>query len=165
MKTVTNKETGEVVEYSDEEFIAKRDTLLVEWDAAKTLLDEAKEREMQLRKMVVNFIADPERDKGTENIELGNGWKAKVVKKLTYGFVKTFDGKTDKHAIEKALQEIEADGAAGELIAERLVKWTPDLSVTEYNQLPQEYKAIIDKVIVTNEGAPTLEIVAPKAAK
>lgn len=165
MKRVLNKITGEMVEYTDAEYEGRRDALLIQWNKAKAVLEEAKEREMDYRKAAVDFISDCDKKSGTENIELGNGYKAKVVKKLNFGFVKNSEGKLDKNAIEKALTKIEKDGPAGELIAERLVKWTPDLSLSEYKLLSEKHKNIIDGVIVTTEGAPTLEIVEPKAAK
>lgn len=155
----------EVSNLAPPEFIAKRDDLLVAWQGAKQKLDEAKELEAEFRKASVEFISDPSKKSGTENIELGNGYKAKTVKKLNYGFVKTDDGKLDKKALDRALERIEKDGPVGELIAERLVKWTPDLSLSEYKLLSDKYKNIIDAVIVTTEGMPTLEIIEPKAKK
>jgi hypothetical protein len=84
---------------------------------------------------------------------------------VRYGFIQNAEGKTDKARIEKALSKIEKDGESGELIAERLVKWTPELSLTEYKQLSDKYRKIIDDVIITSEGTPTLEIKEPKAKK
>lgn len=166
MHQITNKETGEVKNYSDAEFEAERTRLLVEWEAQKAALEVAKEKEMTARKAVVDFAFDQNKTSGTERIELGNGYQAKAVKKINYGFVKDAEGKLNKRAIDKALEKIEKiGGAVGELIAERLVKWTPDLSLTEYKQLDEKYKKVIDEVIVTTEGAPTLEIIAPKAPK
>lgn len=165
MKTVIDKSTGEVKEYTDAEFEQERTRLLLEWDTSKAALEVAKETEMKLRKQVVDFAFDQNQTSGTERIDIGNGYQAKAVKKVNYGFVKTADGKLDKAAIDKALAKIEKTGPAGELIADRLVKWTPDLSLTEYKLLDAKFRAIIDDVIVTTEGAPTLEIVAPKAAK
>ena len=165
MIQITNKETGEVKNYTEAEFIAERDRLLLSWEESKKALEVAKEKEMEQRKAVVAFAFDPNKESGTERIELGNGYQAKAVKKVNYGFVKTEDGKLNKAAIDKALSKIEKTGPAGELIAERLVKWTPDLSLTEYKQLPEKLKSIIDEVIVTSEGAPTLEIITPKAPK
>lgn len=165
MKTVVDKSTGEVFEYTDEQFIAKRNELLMKWQDAKEALDVAKEQEMAFRKICVDFAFDQDKQSGTENIDLGAGYKAKAVKKVNYGFVKTEEGKVNKVAIEKALQKIEKDGAAGLLIAERLVKWTPDLSLTEYKLLSEKHQKIIDEVIVTTDGSPTLEIIAPKAPK
>lgn len=157
-----NKQTGEIKEYGDDEFIQICDKLLLQWEEAKVALEKAKELEMQLRKQVVDFAFDQNKQKGTETVELNNGYKLKVAKKLNFGWIKNDSGKTDHIAIEKALQKIERDGDVGVLIAERLVKWTPDLSMTEYNQLSEKHKDIIDKVIVTTEGSPTLEIVEPK---
>ena len=165
MIQITNKETGEVKNYTEAEFIAERDRLLLSWEESKKVLEVAKEKEMEQRKAVVAFAFDPNKESGTERIEIGNGYQAKAVKKINYGFVKTEDGKLNKAAIDKALAKIEKDGAMGELIAERLVKWTPDLSLTEYKQLDEKFKKIIDEVIVTSEGAPTLEIIAPKTPK
>lgn len=165
MIQITNKETGEVKNYTEAEFIAERDRLLLSWEESKKALEVAKEKEMEQRKAVVAFAFDPNKESGTERIDLGNGYQAKAVKKVNYGFVKTEDGKLNKAAIDKALSKIEKTGPAGELIAERLVKWTPDLSLTEYKLLPEKLKGIIDEVIVTSEGAPTLEIIAPKAPK
>lgn len=166
MIQITNKETGEVKNYTEAEFVAERDRLLLAWEESKKALDVAKEKEMEQRKAVVAFAFDPNKESGTERIELGNGYQAKAVKKINYGFVKDAEGKLNKRAIDKALERIEKiGGPVGELIAERLVKWTPDLSLTEYKQLDEKFKKIIDEVIVTSEGAPTLEIIAPKAPK
>lgn len=162
--TVTDKETGNVLEYTQEAFIEKRNSTLKAWEVSKLELEAAKEREMKLRKEFVDLASDADKKKGTENIQLGGGYKAKVVKKLTYGFVKKDDGKTtDKDAIETALEEIEAEGAVGQLIAERLVKWTPSLAIKEYDLLCPAHKEAIDAVLITKEGAPTLSIVAPKS--
>lgn len=162
MRQVIDKATGAITEYTDEQYVGIRDQMLVEWQASKEALEKAKELEMQLRKQVVDFAFDPNKQSGTENVELGNGYKLKAVKTLRYGFIKNAENKLDKAAIDKALAKIEKDGAVGELIAERLVKWTPDLSLSEYKLLNEKHKAIIDSVIVTTEGSPTLEIVEPK---
>ena len=163
MINVTNKETGEVTSYSEEEFENERNRLLAIWDESKKALEVAKENEMKQRKAVVDFAFDQSKTSGTENIELGNGYKAKAVKKINYSFIKDANEKVDKKAIEKALCKIEKDGAVGELIAERLVQWTPKLSLSEYKQLSDKHKKAIDTVVVTKEAAPSLSIVAPKA--
>lgn len=141
-----------------------RDHLLAKWEASKKALEVAKADEMEQRKAVVAFAFDPNKKAGTERVELANGYELKAVKKINYGFVKTPDGKLDKNAVDSALRAIEAK-PNGELIAERLVKWNPDLSLTEYKQLPADMKAIIDAVIVTTDGAPSLEIVPPKGQR
>jgi len=165
MIQITNKETGEVKEYTETAFASERTRLLNLWETAQKTLAAAKENEMELRKRVVDFAFDQDQKSGTENIELANGYKAKAVKKLNFSFIKNSEDKVDKKAIDSALCLIESDGAAGELIAERLVKWTPTLSLSEYKQLCGTHKAIIDAVVITKEASPTLSIVAPKSKK
>lgn len=163
MRSFTNPETGEVIEMTDAQFAAFHDETLAAWEASKKALDAAKETEMKFRKRYVALASDPTKEKGTENIPLNNGFKAKVVKKINFGWIKNSDGKTDWDKVMKAQDEIEATGNEGAFIAERLFKWEATLSVSEYNKLDPKYKAIADKVIVTTEGAPTLEIIPPKS--
>lgn len=169
MRSFTNPATNQVVEMHDHEFAALHDKTLGEWEAAKTALDAAKEKEMELRKLYVAIASDPDKEKGTENIALNNGYKAKVVKKVTYGFIKGPDDKTDWDAVMKAQDEIEETGNEGAFIAERLFKWSAELSVSEYNKLEASnpshaaIKKIADRVIMSKSGAPTLAIVAPKS--
>ena len=95
MIQITNKETGEVKNYTEAEFIAERDRLLLSWEESKKALEIAKEKEMEQRKAVVAFAFDPNKESGTERIELGSGYQAKAVKKINYGFIKTEDGKSE----------------------------------------------------------------------
>lgn len=162
---VTDPETGEITNYTQAQYIQERDKRLLDWQNKQINLGKAKEAEMKARKDAVLFLHDPSRAGKTENIALGNGYSAKTKTPVNYGFVKNADGKIDKAAIEKALAKIEKDGEVGELVAERIIKWTPDLSLTEYNQLSAKHKTIIDAIIVTTEGTPTLEIVEPKTKK
>lgn len=148
---------GKKDDFSAEEHLFYRDYLLEQWECSKIALEIAKNNEMDLRKRVVDFAFDPEKKKGTENIELENGYKAKAVKKINY--------KVNQDTINSVLDRIENLGAEGKFIAERVIKWTADLSVSEYNDLDPKYKVILDEAITTTEGAPTLEIVAPKDKK
>ena len=159
---IVNRKTGLVEEYTESEYIAKRNALLQAWEAAKHLLEVAKAEEIEARVAAVDFMADPEKVGKVDNVDLGNGYKAKLKIPVNYGFIKDSDGKLDKTRIDKALSKIEKDGGAGELIAERLVKWTPALSLTEYKLLTPKHKAAIDEVLIVSEGTPTLEIVEPK---
>lgn len=143
---------------------------LKEWQDAQIALAAAKEKEMELRKVCVALGFDTDKT-GTQHHDLGGGYDAKAVVKMNWGFVKTPDGtKVDKRRIESVLSKIEATGPVGELIANDLVKWTPDLSLTTYNKLLQNeatiaFKAMIDEVIVKTNAAPTLDIIAPKGKK
>lgn len=143
-----------------------RDHLLAQWNTENERLAVAKANEMALRTKLVKLCSDPSKDKGTEYVDLANGYRLKMVKAVNYGFVKAADGKKlDKGAVDSALSAIEAADPAGAFIASELVKWEPKLSLTIYDKLEAPLKAIIDKVIVTSPGAPKLEIVPPKGSK
>lgn len=144
-------------EFTAEEHLWYRDELLKKWEASKLQLETAKANEMDQRKAFVAFAFDPDKQSGTERIELENGYQAKAVKKLNYN--------VNQDTVNDALDKIENLDAQGKFIAERLIKWKAELSLTEYNQLEAKYKVIIDQVISTSEGAPSLEIVAPKNQK
>lgn len=142
-----------------EQFPNAHKTLLQRWETAKAAAAKAVEEERALRDKVIEMVTEPNQKTGTINFDLGNGYKCKIVKGLNYNL----DSDSDK--VNDALDEIEKDGAQGKLIAERLVKFSPRLSLTEYNQLPTTYKAIIDKVITVTDKSPTVEIIAPDSKK
>lgn len=152
------------------EWLAERDRLLAKWEADKAALEKAKADEMESRKAFVKFAFDNEKLEGTERIELNNGYQAKAIKKLNYCLVSPIEGVSVVDAVDLALTEIEALGPEGKFIADRIVKWSADLSVSEYRKLDEipngeKIKSIIDRVVETREGAPTLEIVPPKGSK
>ena len=135
----------------------EQNKLLADWRLWKDSLAIAKEKELELRKQVQKmFFPTPE--KGTQRVGLPNGYKLKLVHKINYTL-----GNND--LVNKALDEMSAVGNEGTFIAERLVSWKPSLSVREYDALNPQYKAIINKVLTTSDGAPTLEIEEPKAKK
>lgn len=141
---------------SQEQTTINRDQLLVQWLDSKRALEVAKEREAALRKQIVESAGfDLSKLEGTERLELGNGYELKAVKKLTYTL--------DVAKVDSALDKIEATGPAGKLIAERLVKFKPELSVREYKELDPKFKKIIDSVLTVKSGMPTLELIEPKA--
>lgn len=149
-------------ELTPENVVIVRDRLLMDWEETKKKAALYKEAELKARNVFVAFAFDPTKTKGTENLELGNGYKAKTVKKETVSFIKDAEGKIDINAIERALAKIEkVEG--GKVIAERLVKWEPNFSNSEYKLLPPALKKIADEIIEIKSGTPTLEIIAPKS--
>lgn len=137
-----------------------RDAKILAWEAAVKLLAAAKDAEAALRKEVLAeaFAFDPEAlREGTENFELGNGYKLKAVFKISRNL------NNENEAVDKVLSKIEKTGPEGAFIAERLVKWKPELSVTEYKKLPEKFKKLFDEVVTSKEAMPSLELVAPKS--
>jgi hypothetical protein len=101
----------------------------------------------------------PTAEEGTNRVELGNGYHLKAVAKYNYTLA------NKENETERALEAMEKIGNEGAFIADRLVRWSPELSVKEYRSLAPEYKAVIDTVLTIKPGMPTLEIEAPKEAK
>lgn len=144
--------------------------LIREWQQRKADADAAKmaiAAERVARDAVVAHIFkdDPV---GTANFPLTDGWLLKYCRTLDYKFDTTPVDDADPTGTTKldaALDAIEAASNEGKFLVERLVKWTPELRVSEYNKLPPYAKAIIDGVLTTKDKAPELSLVPPKAAK
>lgn len=141
----------------------ERDKLIIAWQEADKALAAAKEREMELRTTTFEYLF-PNAEVGTNTYELGKGYEVKGVRKLNYNLANG-QGET-----EAALDAIAKLGNEGQFIAERLVGWTPKLSLTEYKKLEPDanpthkrIKEIIDGVLTITDGAPTLEVKEPKA--
>ena len=139
---------------------ANRDAKILAWEAAVKALAAAKDAEAALRKEVLAeaFAFDPEAlREGTENVELGAGYKLKAVFKISRNL------NNENEAVDKVLSKIEKTGPEGAFIAERLVKWKPELSVSEYKKLPEKFKKLFDEVVTSKEAMPSLELVEPKS--
>lgn len=132
--------------------------LIKSWNEAKLTLEAAKKLEMELRSKVIESEFVNHKEKGTENVELGAGYKLKAVFKQSITFVNS----NKEGEVEKALTKLEKMGSEGAFIAERIVRWKPELSVTEYDKLDTKYRKVIDEIIVTKPATPSLELVEPK---
>lgn len=124
-----------------------RDTKIMLWQESVKQLARAKELEAAMRKHIVDNMFT--KQIGTENIELGAGYKLKAVKKVHHrlGAVNKVDAMLDR------LENWQA---------ERLVSWTPKLKLSEYKLLDDATKKIVDEVVTVVEATPTLELVPPK---
>lgn len=140
---------------------SNKDALLAEWKTAKAALDIAKATEAQLRTLVVEVFSqetDPMKS-GVENVDVGWGYKLKIEHKLTY----KLDNADDCAKLANVLATIETSMAGGNIIADRLVKWKPELSVSEYKLLSPVNKALIDGVLTITPASKSVELVPPKA--
>jgi len=151
------------------------EAVLAEWEKAKLALAEAKELEMEMRKkaFALGFGADAK--EGTNAIPLANGYELKGVKKLNYKLKAPvgFTGDT-VDAIDETIDKFRHISNEGGFIADRIFKWSVDMSIAEYRKLVEEseYEAPkkrmleeLNKVLEISEASPTLEIKAPKAKK
>lgn len=139
--------------------------ILTEWQKASEQLERAKAVELKLRAEVVEaFPFDHNKVAGTQYTPLANGWRLKLVTKQNYNLADA-EGQTDAAlaAIERSGRP--EDASANKLIAERLVKWKPQLSLKEYELLSSEHRAMLSNCLTITPGAPSLELVEPKATK
>jgi hypothetical protein len=128
--------------------------LLARWNAAKTALAVATAAEKELRAEVIKLFSTEtnEMKSGVENIDLGfDKWELKITHKLNYKLA-------DKDAVNAALASITQSMEGGRIIAERLVKWEPELSVSEYNKLDGAQRTLINKVLTITPATKAIEI-------
>lgn len=134
------------------------DEILVKWQQARDELKRVAAEEMQYRLMAITtFFPNINRQtaEGTNNYELGNDYKLKCTFKLNYQL-------DNRDKVDNMLDKLSDIGEDGKFVAERIVKWSPNLSLTEYRQLTPEHKTIVDGVIIIKPAMPSLEIVEPK---
>lgn len=124
------------------------DNMLAEWQRLSEEIKTLQSLEKDLRQKI--FLESfPTLEDGTDYIELGNGYRLKGVAKLNY----TLD---DNDKVIKMLPTLSP------VASERIVNWTPKLSVKEYKLLSEEDRAKVDAVLEIKKGLPSIEIVEPK---
>lgn len=141
---------------------AQRDALIADWQTLKQQREALEEQELIARNKVVGFFFEEWTDKaGTENFDIGQGYKLKLVFAQRHSVPSAENGA----AVKGVMQQLQAQGEDGAFIAERLFRWKPELSKSEYDRLSPSMKRIVNKVVTTKAAQPTIEIVAPKAPK
>lgn len=152
-----------------------RDGALMKHAALQKELAKIKEQELELRTAVAMILlrdpAAPPKKDGVNNIPLGNGYVAKVGVKVNYN-LRSYDEKTEVvDAVDGIASRMAQISNEGGFIADRLFKWSVDISVSEYKKLEADAEtqplhnrmlALVNLVLEKKEGTPTLEIKAPK---
>ena len=129
----------------------KPNDLVSRWERAKAALDAAKKLESALREEIVAAHFQ-QNSTGTHHFDTPDGRDLVCVKKLNY--------KLDKDTTANAQTEIAV--LIGVELATRLVSWKPDLSLMEYNRLPDNARVIIDRALTITPATPTLELKVKK---
>lgn len=142
--------------------IRTREAAIIDWQNTKKAFNTLQQLEREKRAALYKGLF-PNNVDTTETLELADGWQFKAKGALNYKL--EFSTKENGDAkLNTALDEIEKTGNEGSFIAERLVKWKPELSVSEYKALSADspIKKIIDRVLTITPGSPELELVPPK---
>lgn len=137
------------------------DGLLMAWSQAKENLDAAKELEAALRSVVFE-VKFPNPEEGTQRAPIGtNGWNIKAAYPYNYDL--------DKDRTEAVQQAIASLSPKADVIAERLIKWEPILSIKEYRLLVADdtpegasMRMMLSGVLTVKPGMPQLTLEPPK---
>lgn len=154
----------------DRQLPLDKDGMLMLHKHAKDMFDHYKELEMEYRKVCASILVpEPQKNEGMNNVDLGNGYTAKVGIKFNYKL------DTDNKKIWNTLDAIAKIGNKGAFIADRLVSWSPKFLVTDYREIVEEAAAgapeakkildLINSIMTIEDAAPTLEIKEPKQKK
>lgn len=142
------------------------------WHDLQEQLAELKEKERKARK--VAFDAAFARPKeGTNTFDFGNGYKFKVQYNVERKFIVPHNlslpekapGKPAgvNEAVDHMVERMRRASNEGPFYAERLVKWEPKISNTEYKDLPEPLRKIVDEYIVTDYKFAAPKVETPKA--
>lgn len=131
----------------------KAGAAILAWARSAEDLARIKAVELERRQeLVEKLFADA--GEGTTTLDLGNGFVLVCEKGVRY---KLDPEKT--RAAEAALRKL---GKVGDLIAKRLLKWKPDISVREYKALEDEHAALFSDALTITQSTPTLKLRPPK---
>lgn len=145
-------------------------TLLTTWQDARIAAKQATPIIVAERVARAELVAHVFSDApvGTNNFALPEQWTLKYVRSLDYKLDNTPVDPNDPSGTtrtELMLDKLAALGNDGQFIAERVVKWKPELSVSEYKKLTPEQRAIVDTVLTTSDASPEVTLIPPASAK
>ena len=125
------------------------------WLDADRALEQAKKAEMAARQQLCIAVWPGTLQLGANTVELPGGGKVTVTTGWNYSFESA-----DK--VSAVCQQIESGSKDGPDIVKSLISWKPNLLTTGYKTLGMEYKALIDKVLITKPKTPSAVFKAPK---
>lgn len=126
---------------------------LTEWMELAKELSRVKAEEMALRKDLFDH-SFPSPTEGTQRADLQENWKLKGEYKL--------NRKIDEAALPAVLDTLRE---VFRVDTEKLVKFKPEMSVSEYKKLPPEAIKVMDQALVVSPGTPSLTVEPPKGKK
>jgi hypothetical protein len=132
-----------------------------EWTAMRNWMALAKEKEAKLRQSIADRIF------GTMRLPTGafpEGTVHTMAEGSTYNYKATLETKWNRTLLEELITVTMQE--AGLTLEEQseLLRRKYELGVKAYKELPADKRAVVDKMVVTKQGAITLELTAfPKS--
>lgn len=148
---------------------------LATWYDCQAKLEKLKADELTYRNKVVQYFFPDGLKEGVQDVDMPEGWKLKVTGKI--------NRKVQPELIAMVTQELdkvqESVPAEERLQCADLIRYKPELSVTEYKKLVEQVKTssggtqeffktlltTFDQVLVTSDGTPSVELIQPKKPK
>ena len=125
---------------------------IMEWLKVKDELAKVKAKEAILRsKIHKTFFRTP--NEGTNNFDLGNGYKLKYTHKL------------QRDIDESMLTNLQEQFKEHAINVDTLVERKPSLKLKNWRDLTEEQHAIFDQCVTTKPASGTLEFVKPKGVE
>jgi hypothetical protein len=144
-------EDGEIEQLTNED--------LIKWSNLATELALVKAQEMALRKRIFKFCFTAPKEGTNKLIDaiakalgIADGWVLKGNYKL------------NRKIDDAVLKALENDFKEKGIRVSEVIKWKPELSVSEYRTLTEEQRKFFDQCLIITPGSPELEIVLPKRA-
>jgi hypothetical protein len=130
--------------------------LIAKWEDFQKQADYFKKLELEYRNRILKevFSYDENKcDSATVSVDLENNFKLKAVLKTSR--------KIDKDKCLEVCAFI-SEMENGKLIIERLLKWEPTLSISEYKKMPENMKKLFDECLTEKAAQGSLEIYESK---
>lgn len=136
----------------------EKNNLVMEWFTAKRQLTELQEREFELRRQInESELFDSAKEKGTQTHHLGGNWELKLTR------TENVSVENKNNEAFQSLMVLRSLGEGSAERANRLFRFSANLSETTYRELSPEEKRIVDPLITRKPGSFQLTLKEPKA--
>jgi len=125
-------------------------TLIEQWRQANELLATAKSNEMKLRKQLYADAFESTETEGSHHKLLDKDWTLSI----TVPYTRSLD-QSKMPEVLKALKKAKAP--------ESLIRVKYELSLDDYRKVPPEIASIVDNVLTTKPGTPSMKLTPPKS--
>jgi hypothetical protein len=122
-----------------------------EWQSLTKWLETAKEREMELRTLLVSIAPKDQLTEGTNTVRTEDGWEFKIDRRV--------NRKLDETALDAVMSELPEDSPYRQLGV--LVTYKPSLVLGGFRTMPEDQKLIFAQALTETDGAPALVISKP----
>lgn len=126
----------------------------LEWQASHERLQEAKADEAAKRAAAIESCFALKLGAGTHRTNLDRGYILKAVVRPKPNI--------SAEQLAPAMKRLRAIGEAASLIADRLIKWTPELSISEWKKMTDKQRKLFARAVTVGASTPSLELQAPE---